>query len=122
MSVGKILLVCAILLSALESSSRAAPTNACKEPEPGSKAASILSPPFANVVTGQGRLQFYSAPNIHCPMAGVFVIPKDDLVSYVETDDGWTSVMYVNPRSGDHVEGWVRSARLKKTGTAGPSW
>jgi hypothetical protein len=53
-------------------------------------------------------------------MSGVFVIPKDELVAYAETDDGWSSVMYVNPRTGNTVSGWVRSARLKQTGTVGP--
>jgi hypothetical protein len=92
----------------------------CKEPETGTKVVPIFSPPLANVVTGAGRLQFYSAPSEHCSMSGVFVIPKDELVAYAETDDGWSSVMYVNPRTGNTVSGWVRSARLKQTGTVGP--
>jgi hypothetical protein len=92
----------------------------CKEPATGTKSVPIFSPPLANVVTGTGRLQFYSAPNLHCEMKGVFVIPKDELVAYAQTDDGWSSVMYVNPRTGNDVSGWVRSARLKITGTMGP--
>jgi hypothetical protein len=92
----------------------------CKEPKTGSNNVPIFSPPLANVVTGTGRLQFYSAPNFHCPLDGVFVIPKDQLVAYAQTDDGWSSVMYINPRTGNDVSGWVRSARLKVTGTMGP--
>ena len=92
----------------------------CKEPKDGSNEAPMLSPPLGNVVTGAGRLQFYSAPNAGCPMPGVFVIPKDFLVAYVRTDNGWSSVMYSNPRTGDIVNGWVRSERLKVTGTMGP--
>ena len=92
----------------------------CKEPEAGSKHAPMLSPPTSNVVTGTGRLRFYSAPNPGCAMKGVFVIPKDELTAYVLTDDGWASVMYINPRTGDDVSGWVRSDRLKRTGTVGP--
>jgi hypothetical protein len=53
-------------------------------------------------------------------MSGVFVIPKDELVAYAMTSDGWWSVMYLNPRTGDDVSGWVRSDRLKQTGTMGP--
>ena len=92
----------------------------CKEPETGTRDVPIFSPPLGNVVTGTGRLQFYSAPDFHCRMDGIFVIPRDELISYAETSDGWTSVMYVNPRTGKDVSGWVRSERLKQTGTMGP--
>lgn len=92
----------------------------CTEPRTGTKDVPIFSPPLANVVTGMGRLQFYSAPNARCALAGIFVIPKDKLIAYARTDDGWTSVMYVNPRTGNDVSGWVRSARLTQTGTMGP--
>jgi hypothetical protein len=93
----------------------------CKEPEAGSDKAPLFSPPLSNIVVGTGRLQFYSAPESHCAMAGVFVIPKDELVSYAETDDGWASVMYLNPKTGNSVTGWVRAARLKTTGSVGPN-
>jgi len=73
-------------------------------------------------VIGTGRLQFYSAPNAACAMPGVFVIPKDQLIAYAQSNDGWTSVMYTNPRTGDFVQGWVKSARLKTTGTEGPRY
>jgi hypothetical protein len=53
-------------------------------------------------------------------MSGVFVIPKDALVAYARTSDGWSSVMYINPRTGNDVSGWVRSDRLKQIGTVGP--
>jgi hypothetical protein len=92
----------------------------CKEPQTGTKDVPVFSPPLANVVTGVGRLQFYSAPDEHCAIDGVFVIPKDELVAYAETNDGWSSVMYMNTRSGNVVLGWVRSTRLKQTGTMGP--
>ena len=95
-------------------------TGECTEPKTGTKDVPIFSPPLANIVTGTGRLQFYSAPNERCALAGIFVIPKDKLVAYAQTDDGWTSVMYVNPRTGNDISGWVRSARLKQTGTMGP--
>jgi hypothetical protein len=92
----------------------------CKEPKTGTNDVPIFSPPLANVVTGAGRLQFYSAPSERCAISGVFIIPKDELVAYAETDDGWSQVMYMNPRTGNTVSGWVRSARLKQTGTMGP--
>lgn len=92
---------------------------ACEEPAVGSNAAPALSPPLAAVVVGNGRLPFHSAPQAGCAMPGVFVIPKDALIAYAQTG-GWTSVMYANPKTGNTVSGWVRSSRLKMTGTVGP--
>jgi len=92
----------------------------CREPKTGTKDVPLFSPPLANVVIGTGRLQFYSAPSLRCPIDGVFVIPRDELIAYAETSDGWSSVMYTNPKTGDVASGWVRSARLKQTGTVGP--
>ncbi len=92
----------------------------CKEPQTGTKDVPIFSPPLANVVVGAGRLQFYSVPDVRCRMDGIFVIPKDELVAYAQTDSGWSSVMYTNDKTGNSVSGWVRSDRLKATGTVGP--
>ncbi len=116
------LLAGAALLAVAGVSAPAASAADCTEPKTGTKDVPIISPPLANVVTGAGRLQFYSAPKLQCAMNGVFVIPKDELISYAETSDGWTSVMYTNPRTNDVVSGWVRSGRLKQTGTVGPKY
>jgi hypothetical protein len=111
-------LTCVIsLLLALDGSVRAAP---CVEPPTGGSTAPVLSPPISSVVVGTGRLQFYSAPNAQCALKGVFIIPNDEVVTYAETKDGWSSVMYLNPRTGNDVSGWVRSERLKPTGSLGP--
>lgn len=120
MTVRKTLLACMIGASVVSVAGAPARAEECKEPETGTDAVPIISPPLANVVTGAGRLQFYSAPNERCPMKSVFVIPKDQLISYAQTDDGWTSVMYLNPGTGDDVLGWVRSKRLRQTGTIAP--
>ena len=124
LGISKILLACfacgAMLLAPLGDSARAETPKACEAPETGTDKAPIFSPPLGNVVIGAGRLQFYSAPNFHCPIDGIFVIPGDHLVAYALTDDGWSSVMYLNPRTGNDVSGWVRSERLKVTGTMGP--
>jgi len=98
----------------------AARADGCKEPATGTNSVPIFSPPLAAVVTGTGRLQFYSAPSERCMMKGVFVIPKDELVEYAISDSGWSQVMFMNSRTGDIVDGWVRSDRLKSTGTVGP--
>ena len=92
---------------------------ACEEPEIGTKAVPSFSPPLSAIVVGTGRLQLYSAPNGGCVKKGVFVIPKDKLITYAQTG-GWSSVMYSNPKTGDTVSGWVKSSRLKTTGTVGP--
>jgi hypothetical protein len=91
----------------------------CREPETGTKNFPAFSPPLSEVVIGPGRLQFFSAPNANCAMAGAFVIPKDELIAYAQSNDGWTSVMYSNPKTGNNVSGWVKSSRLKATGTVG---
>lgn len=91
----------------------------CKEIKPGTNKAPMFSPPLSEVVIGTGLLQFHSAPNRGCVMPGVFVIAKDELIAYAQSNDGWTSVMYVNPKTGEGVSGWVRSSRLKTTGTVG---
>lgn len=93
---------------------------ACTEPQAGSDQAPALSPPLSQVVTGTGRLQFHSAPSSACPMKGVFIIPKDEVIAYAQTRDGWSSVMYLNPRTENDVSGWVRSARLRTIGMIGP--
>ena len=111
----------AALLVSIGASVLAEARGACEEPKTGTTDVPILSPPLANVVIGVGRLQFYSAPNLHCPMDGVFVIAKDELIAYAQTKDGWSSVMYVSPRTGNDVSGWVRTERLKETGTIGPN-
>ncbi|MHC2467151.1 hypothetical protein [Bradyrhizobium embrapense] len=110
----------AVIVAALAAAAHAQTPSSCKEPRAGTSRVPMLSPPLANVVTGKGRLQFYSAPNLRCPISGVFVIPNDELVAYAQTDDGWSSVMYLNPGTGNDVSGWVRSARLKVTGTIAP--
>ncbi|MEH2513833.1 hypothetical protein V1291_005187 [Nitrobacteraceae bacterium AZCC 1564] len=91
----------------------------CKEPEIGTNSIPMFSPPLSEVVTGKGRLQFYTSPNPNCAMRGVFVIPKDALIVYAQSNDGWSSVMYSNPKTGNTVTGWVKSSRLKETGTVG---
>ena len=91
----------------------------CEEPQTGTKAVPSFSPPLSAVVTGTGRLQFYSAPRTDCMMKGVFVVPKDELIAYAQSG-GWSSVMYSNPRTGSTVAGWVKSSRLKTTGAVGP--
>jgi hypothetical protein len=91
----------------------------CRGPETDTKNIPVFSPPLGEIVVGAGRLQFYSAPNANCAMAGVFVIPKDELIAYARSNDGWSSVMYSDPKTGDNVSGWARSSRLKETGTVG---
>src|ERR1700730_4240247 len=110
MTSAKSLLVAVLLLGVLAPPALA---EGCKEPKTGTPDVPIFSPPLAHVVTGRGRLQFYSAPSLRCAMNGVFVIRNDKLVAYAQTDDGWSSVMYVNPLTGADVSGWVRSERLK---------
>ena len=92
----------------------------CQPPKTGTSEIPIFSPPVSQVVKGKGKVQFYSAPNNHCAMKGVFAVPKDKLITQAQTDDGWSSVTYTDPKTGDKLSGWVRTARLKEP-TAGGS-
>lgn len=97
----------------------AADTTCERAAKAADEAAGLVSPPLAFRVTGTGRLQFFSAPDDACAMAGTFVVPGDALVGYSALKD-WYSVMYT-AKSGDVVEGWVRGERLRITGRLGPS-
>ncbi len=70
--------------------------------------------PSSYVVSGVGRLQFLYAPAEECEMKGVFVIPGDALTPLDDYAD-FTSVAYVNPKTGERVEGWVERRRLEKS-------
>jgi len=70
-------------------------------------------------VTGAGRLHFHSAPDAACRDAKLFVIPGDKLTVYTEYQ-GYVSVMYLNPKSGDDFMGWVEAKRLEFVGTLAP--
>lgn len=92
----------------------------CREPEAGTEKIPLFSPPLGAKVIGSGHLQFYSVPDPDCAMEGIFVIPKNKLIVYAQSSDGWSSVTYANRRTGNVASGWVRSSRLKTTGTVGP--
>jgi hypothetical protein len=81
----------------------------------------FFSPPATHEVIGDERLYFYTAPNDNCRSKDVFVIPGDTLITYTEFK-GWYSVMYINPKTGKDYDGWVRSERLKRTGTIRPKY
>ncbi|WP_244137438.1 hypothetical protein [Burkholderia pyrrocinia] len=68
------------------------------------------------VVTGKGRLPFFSAPDDACRIDGLFIVEHDHVDA--RTDYGrFTSVVYLNPRTNGIAEGWVQTARLKPDGT-----
>lgn len=64
---------------------------------------------------GKGRVAFFSAPDSRCPKKGVFVLPGESLNAYSNYGK-FTSVMYINLKTGDETDGWVFSSRLKATG------
>jgi photosynthetic reaction center cytochrome c subunit len=86
-----------------------APTRPGCEPLSPSPAAG--GAPAPRQVLGQGRLQFYAAPDEACPLRGVFILPGEPVVALQELPQ-FTAVHYVNPRTGNQAAGWVRSARL----------
>ncbi|MDE1185996.1 MAG: hypothetical protein PW844_05875 [Pantoea sp.] len=64
-------------------------------------------------VGGEGRLQFYSAPDRKCLIDHVFVIPGDSLIAYIEYEDFYR-VMYF-ARNNEQISGWVEKNRLRET-------
>jgi len=46
---------------------------------------------------------------------GVFLVPRDSVNAYSDVD-GFTFVMYLNPRTGEDTEGWIESKRLRVNG------
>jgi hypothetical protein len=79
----------------------------------------LFNPPSSYAVIGKGRLYFHTAPDNSCRSRDVFVITGDELIAYTEYQ-GWYSVMYINPRSGQDFHGWVRPERLTMRGTIRP--
>jgi hypothetical protein len=63
-------------------------------------------------VTGEGRLQFHSAPDERCAVAGTFVVPGDHLEAS-RTQGRYTLVVYQHPKTANVAAGWVDTARLK---------
>ncbi len=63
------------------------------------------------VVVGSGRLQFYAAPDMACTQKGVFIL-AGEAVEALEQFGEFTTVRYVNPRTGNEARGWVPSVRL----------
>jgi hypothetical protein len=66
----------------------------------------------AQVVTGAGRLQFHSAPDLACRQAGVFILTGESVEARAQYGE-FTSVRYVNPRTGGQALGWVQTSRLQ---------
>lgn len=64
------------------------------------------------VAAGEGRLQFHSAPDERCEIAGTFVVPGDHLEAS-RAHGRYTLVVYRHPKTAKVAAGWVESARLK---------
>ncbi|MCA8064634.1 hypothetical protein [Burkholderia sp. AU38729] len=76
----------------------------------------VMGSDAGRVVTGKGRLPFYSAPDDTCRIDGRFIVEHDHVDA--RADYGrFTSVVYLNPRTRVTAEGWVPTARLKPDGT-----
>jgi hypothetical protein len=73
----------------------------------------VRSDDAGRVVTGHGRLQFYSAPNYACKMKDIFIVEGQTVNAYFEYA-AFTSVVYSSNKSSKPVIGWVRSDRLKR--------
>jgi len=68
-------------------------------------------------VVGRRRVPVYSAPDVACPMTGVFVVRGDALYAQVEYG-GFTRVAIVPVHGTDDNDtiAWVRTSRLRPNG------
>ena len=86
------------------------------ESEAPLRGAHIMGYQSGHTAVGKGRVQFYSGPTEKCKMPGVFILPGQTVNGYIRYR-GFTSVMYLNPKTGEDTTGWVRSTRLQFNGT-----
>jgi hypothetical protein len=86
-----------------------------KEAQASPRRALIPESQAVMVTVGNGRVQFYGAPDERCIRKAIFVLPSERLNAYADYGD-FTYVLYQNPRNANEVTGWVRSSRLKWTG------
>lgn len=67
-------------------------------------------------IVGNGRLQFYSAPDVSCKMVGWFVLPGDTLFAKF-VYKGFTKVSFIAMKKSDReITAWVVSSRLRENG------
>lgn len=85
-----------------------------KEPGP-KKLFFIPSKESGRTTIGKGRIAFFSAPDRRCVEKGVFVLPGERLNAYLEYGE-FTSVMYMNLKTGAEADGWVLSSRVQENG------
>jgi hypothetical protein len=67
------------------------------------------------VAVGEGRVAFYSAPDVQCKEKGTFVLAGESLDAYLIYRQ-FTFVLYINSKNGNEATGWVLSSRLKGNG------
>ena len=113
--------VCLTMLALSLSSVAAAQESCPRISQQAEQQQARFNPPATYAVGSKGRLYFHTAPANHCRSRDVFVIGGDELIAYSEYQ-GWYSVMYINPRSGQDFHGWVRPERLRLRGTIRPAY
>ena len=73
------------------------------------------------VVRGRKRVQLYSAPDLRCPIKGMFIGPGEKLNASMD-DNGFVRVWVMGGRNGNDIDGWAPEDRVKPTGTGvGPN-
>ena len=72
-------------------------------------------------IIGKVPASMYSAPDASCISKVNALRPGVTVIAYSEYN-GFTSVLYINLKTGDELDGWVVTARLRETGTGiGPN-
>ena len=94
----------------------------CRALDAKADTAGTIVPDFGSgrAVLGRRRVPVYSAPDLACPMAGVYVVRGDQLYAQVEMN-GFTRVgispLHASPTAaGNDFIAWVRTTRVTPNG------
>ncbi len=61
-------------------------------------------------ISGKGRAYFYSAPNKHCKINNLFLIPKDRV--YLLQQQGAFAFVAFRRKNGEIIKLWIKSVRI----------
>lgn len=97
--------------------------DACKSLDAKANAIGTRIPGSISIqeAVGTGRVPVYSAPDKSCLVRGVFIVPGDQVTTYVQYN-GYTAFMFMNAKTRLDTEGWAPSSRLKLSGYGIDPW
>ena len=82
------------------------------------KEGQLISPATSYQVAGAEKLYFATAPDAKCLGTDVFLVKGDKVIVYFQYK-GWFNIMYINPKTGEDFQGWVKGDSLIFIGSIG---